>query len=61
MNSRIFQVCIIKFDERKRIKLMNVNEFGGKNKIRNFQICQHFVAQIAHQINRQSWLKHVDG
>jgi len=41
-----FQVCIIEFDERKwsRGKIEPINVKGVKN---------HFVAQIAHQIDRQ--------
>jgi len=27
---------------------------GGKSKTRKCSICEHFVAQIAHQIDRQS-------
>jgi hypothetical protein len=33
---------------------MKANEFGGKIKTRKCQSCNHFVAQIAHQIDRQS-------
>jgi hypothetical protein len=33
---------------------MNANEFGEKIKTRKCQSCNNFVAQIAHQIDRQS-------
>jgi len=34
--------------------LMNANVFGEKIETRKCQSCNHFVAHIAHQIDRQS-------
>ena len=46
LNSRIFRSVIL--------YLMNANVLGGKIKTRKCQSCNHFVAHIAHQIDRQS-------
>jgi len=46
LNSRIFRSVLL--------NLMNANEFGEKVKTRKCQSCNHFVAHIAHQIDRQS-------
>ena len=37
-----------------QLNVMNANEFGGKIETRKCQSCDHFVSQIAHQIDRQS-------